>query len=138
MNRRGLRRAHRLEGAIKAFCRAAGDERAGGLDGGVLKGARLAVERGHLHLAVPAAEIAGVAHGLGELVEEAALAGVFKLSSPASDRIKIGDVAANHMRIVEEIRRRDEDGARRAMENVIRVGRARITDALGNRPAGPA
>ena len=42
------------------------------------------------------------------------------------------------MRIVEEIRRRDEDGARRAMENVIRVGRARITDALSGQSSGPA
>jgi len=66
---------------------------------------------------------------VGSLIE-AALAGVFKLSSPAADRVKIGDVAANHMRIVEEIRRRDEEGARRAMENVIRIGRARIADTL--------
>lgn len=35
------------------------------------------------------------------------------------------------MRIVEETRRRDEDGARRAMENVIRAGRRRVMDALG-------
>jgi DNA-binding FadR family transcriptional regulator len=66
---------------------------------------------------------------VGSLIE-AALAGIFKLSSPADDRGKIGDVAANHMRIVEEIRRRDEDGARRAMENVISVGRSRLTDTL--------
>lgn len=65
---------------------------------------------------------------VGSLIE-AALAGVFRLSSPAKDRIKIGDVAASHMHIVEEIRRRDEDGARRAMENVIRVGRSRVKDA---------
>lgn len=66
---------------------------------------------------------------VGSLIE-AALAGIFKLSSPAADHIKIGDVAASHMRIVEEIRRRDEDGARRAMETVIRVGRSRLTDTL--------
>ena len=55
------------------------------------------------------------------------------LSSPAADQIKIGDVAASHMRIVEEIRRRDEDGARRAMETVIRVGRNRLTDTLARK-----
>jgi len=89
------------------------------------------------HLAVMDAARNPFMRTVGSLIE-AALAGVFKLSSPASDRIKIGDVAANHMRIVEEIRRRDEDGARRAMENVIRVGRARITDALGGQSSGPA
>ncbi|NVP54617.1 FadR family transcriptional regulator [Rhizobium sp. DBTS2] len=67
---------------------------------------------------------------IGSLIE-AALVGVFRLSSPARDRSKIDDVAASHIRIVEEIRRRDEEGARRAMENVIRVGRERVVDALG-------
>ena len=31
---------------------------------------------------------------------------------------------------VEEIDKRDEDGARRAMENVIKVGRERVVQAL--------
>jgi DNA-binding FadR family transcriptional regulator len=79
------------------------------------------------HLAVMEASRNPFMRTVGSLIE-AALAGVFKLSSPAADRGKIGDVAASHMRIVEEIRRRDEEGARRAMENVIRVGRARMTD----------
>ncbi|WP_341643340.1 FCD domain-containing protein [Thauera sp. SDU_THAU2] len=70
---------------------------------------------------------------VGSLIE-AALAGVFRLSSPATDRIKIGDVAASHMRIVEEIRRRDEEGARRAMQNVIDVGRGRM---MSSAPASP-
>lgn len=80
------------------------------------------------HLAVMDAARNPFMRTVGGLIE-AALAGVFKLSSPDADRGKIGDVAANHMRIVEEIRRRDEDGARRAMEHVIRVGRTRITGA---------
>ena len=42
----------------------------------------------------------------------------------------MGEVAATHIRIVEEIDRRDEEGARRAMENVIRVGRERVVQAL--------
>ena len=69
---------------------------------------------------------------IGSLIE-AALVGVFRLSSPARDRGKIDDVAATHIRIVEEIRRRDEEGARRAMENVIRVGRDRVVEALNER-----
>ena len=72
---------------------------------------------------------------IGSLIE-AALVGVFRLSSPARDRGKIDDVAASHIRIVEEIRRRDEAGARRAMENVIRVGRERVVDALNERGQG--
>ena len=82
------------------------------------------------HLAVMDASRNPFMRTVGSLIE-AALAGVFKLSSPEADRGKIGDVAANHMRIVEEIRRRDEDGARRAMENVICVGRGRIAGAGG-------
>lgn len=66
---------------------------------------------------------------VGSLIE-AALAGIFKLSSPAADHTKIRDVAASHMRIVEEIRRRDEDGARRAMETVILVGRSRLAGTM--------
>lgn len=69
---------------------------------------------------------------IGSLIE-AALVGVFRLSSPARDRSKIDDVAATHIRIVEEIRKRDEEGARRAMENVIRVGRDRVVEALNER-----
>ena len=66
---------------------------------------------------------------VGSLIE-AALVGAFKLSSPAADPAKKGEVAATHIRIVEEIDRRDEDGARRAMENVIRLGRERVVQAL--------
>ena len=90
----------------------------------------LAVADLRFHIAVMDAARNPFMRTVGSLIE-AALAGVFKLSSPAADRIKIGDVAANHMRIVEEIRRRDEEGARRAMENVIRVGRRRMLGEAG-------
>jgi DNA-binding FadR family transcriptional regulator len=36
----------------------------------------------------------------------------------------------SHIKIVEQISRRDEAGARAAMENVIRVGRERVRIAL--------
>jgi DNA-binding FadR family transcriptional regulator len=88
----------------------------------------LAVADLRFHLSVMDASRNPFMRTVGSLIE-AALAGVFKLSSPAADRGKIGDVASTHIRIVEEIRRRDEDGARRAMENVIRIGRARMIAA---------
>ena len=67
---------------------------------------------------------------VGSLIE-AALVSVFKLGSPAAESGSIQDVAANHIRIVEQIDRRDENGARQAMEHVIRVGRDRIIQELG-------
>jgi DNA-binding FadR family transcriptional regulator len=81
------------------------------------------------HLSVLEASRNPFLRTVGSLIE-AALVGAFKLSSPASDRAKISDVAASHIRIVEEIDKRDEDGARRAMENVIKVGRERVVQAL--------
>ncbi|MCP8893391.1 FadR family transcriptional regulator [Shinella daejeonensis] len=66
---------------------------------------------------------------VGSLIE-AALVGAFKLSSPAADRAKIDEAAANHIRIVEAIDRHDEDDARRAMEHVIKLGRERVVQAL--------
>lgn len=81
------------------------------------------------HLSVLEASRNPFLRTVGSLIE-AGLVGVFKLSSPAADRGKIGDVAATHIRIVEEIDKRDEEGARRAMENVIKVGRERVVLAL--------
>lgn len=66
---------------------------------------------------------------IGSLIE-AALIGTFKLSSPVTDRRKIDDVAVSHIHIVEQIDKRDEKGAREAMENVIRIGRDRVVRAL--------
>ncbi|MGD9479051.1 FadR/GntR family transcriptional regulator [Shinella sp. G-2] len=88
----------------------------------------LAVADLKFHLSVLEASRNPFLRTVGSLIE-AALVGAFKLSSPA-DRGKTGDVAATHIRIVEEIDRRDEDGARRAMENVIKVGRERVVQAL--------
>jgi DNA-binding FadR family transcriptional regulator len=89
----------------------------------------LAIADLKFHLSVLEASGNPFLRTVGSLIE-AALVGAFKLSSPAADRGKIDDVAANHIRIVEEIDRRDEDGARRAMENVIKVGRERVVLAL--------
>src|SRR5690606_22499295 len=81
------------------------------------------------HLSVLEASRNPFLRTIGSLIE-AALVGVFKLSSPAADRNKINEVSANHIRIVEEIDRRNEDGARLAMESVIKIGRERIVQAL--------
>lgn len=81
------------------------------------------------HLAVVEASGNPFMRTVGSLIE-AALVGIFKLSSPASGRDQIDDVARTHIRIVEQISRRDEAGARAAMENVIRVGRDRVRVAL--------
>ncbi len=69
---------------------------------------------------------------VGSLIE-AALMGVFQLTSPTADETEIDRVAIAHIRIVEEIRRRDEEGARNAMEHVIRVGQERLIMDLRGR-----
>ncbi|MEQ9607866.1 MAG: FadR/GntR family transcriptional regulator [Kiloniellaceae bacterium] len=61
---------------------------------------------------------------------EAALVGIFKLSSPAADPEKIADVAGSHLAIVQAIARRDAEAARQAMEQVILVGMERVRQAL--------
>lgn len=99
----------------------------------------LAVADLRFHLAVVEASGNPFMRTVGSLIE-AALVGIFKLSSPASGRDRIDDVARSHMRIVEEISRRDVPAARAAMENVIRVGRERVRLALAEtaqtRPLG--
>ncbi|WP_275782575.1 FadR/GntR family transcriptional regulator [Pararhizobium gei] len=82
------------------------------------------------HLAVAEASGNPFMRAVGSLIE-AALVGIFKLSSPASGRELIDEVARNHIRIVEQISRRDVAGARAAMENVIRLGRERVRTAVG-------
>lgn len=62
---------------------------------------------------------------VGSLIE-AALMGVFQLSNAAADGAEIDRVAVAHIRIVEQIRLRNEEGARIAMEQVIRVGQQQL------------
>lgn len=89
----------------------------------------LAVADLKFHLAVLEASRNPFLRTLGSLIE-AGLVGSFKLSAPSADKNKIADASASHIRIVEEIDRHDEEGARRAMENVIRVGRERVVQAV--------
>lgn len=82
------------------------------------------------HLTVAEASANPFMRTVGGLIE-AALFGVFKLSSPKSDPMAIGDVANTHLRIAEAIGRRDETEARRTMEQAILDGRARLIDLFG-------
>ncbi len=89
----------------------------------------LAVADLKFHLSVLEASGNPFLRTVGGLIE-AALVGVFKLSSPTDEKGGIDEVARNHIRIVEEIGRRDEVGARQAMEYVIKYGRDRIQKAF--------
>ncbi|MDQ0320298.1 DNA-binding FadR family transcriptional regulator [Pararhizobium capsulatum DSM 1112] len=81
------------------------------------------------HIAVLEASGNPFMRTVGGLIE-AALVGVFKLSSPVEDKSGIAEISRNHIRIVEQISRRDEPAARAAMEHVIRVGRERVREAF--------
>lgn len=86
------------------------------------------------HLAVLQAARNPFMRSVGNLIE-AALVGVFRLNSPATDPALMAQTAATHSRIVEAIRSRDSDRARRAMEEVILSGVDRVRDALDARTA---
>lgn len=81
------------------------------------------------HIAVLEASGNPFMRTVGGLIE-AALVGVFKLSSPVEDKSGIAEISRNHIRIIEQISRRDPGAARAAMENVIRVGRERVRGAF--------
>lgn len=89
----------------------------------------LAVADLKFHIAVLEASGNPFMRTVGGLIE-AALVGVFKLSSPVEDKSGITEISRTHIRIVEQISRRDEQGARAAMELVIRVGRERVQGAF--------
>ncbi|WP_426289211.1 FadR/GntR family transcriptional regulator [Ensifer adhaerens] len=77
------------------------------------------------HLRLLEASLNPFMHTVGSLIE-AALMGVFQLSNTAADGAEIDRVAVAHIRIVEQIRLRNEEGARVAMEQVIRVGQQQL------------
>ncbi|HEV7308459.1 FadR/GntR family transcriptional regulator [Ensifer sp.] len=84
------------------------------------------------HLGLLKASLNPFMQTVGSLIE-AALMGVFRLSNAAADGAEIDRVAVAHIRIVEQIRLRNEEGARRAMEHVIRVGQERLLTRLRTR-----
>ncbi|MFI0846471.1 FadR/GntR family transcriptional regulator [Mesorhizobium sp. IMUNJ 23232] len=81
------------------------------------------------HLAVAEASRNPFMRSVGSLIE-AALVGVFKLSSPSADLREIQNAQITHRRIVDAIRRRDVEEARAAMEAVIINGVERVRLAL--------
>ncbi|WEX75421.1 FadR family transcriptional regulator [Sinorhizobium numidicum] len=88
------------------------------------------------HLRLLEASLNPFMRTVGSLIE-AALVGVFRLTSPTADEAEIDRVAMAHIRIVEEIRRRNEEGARSAMEHVIRVGQERLILNLRTQTTSP-
>ena len=89
------------------------------------------------HLAVLDASRNPFLRTMGNLIE-AALAGIFRLSSPAdTEHERIHETAVAHIRIIEAIARRDEDGAKRAMEEVIRTGSHHMMIALRRQKQPP-
>jgi len=81
------------------------------------------------HLAVAEASKNPFMRSVSTLIE-AALVGIFKLSSPAEEHDKIEEVAQSHKRIVDAIAQQDAKAAHRAMERVIMVGMERVVGAL--------
>lgn len=85
------------------------------------------------HLAVAEASRNPFMRSVGSLIE-AALAGVFKLSSPTEDLREVQSAALSHRLIVDAIRARDAARARGAMEAVIITGLERVRAALRRDP----
>lgn len=83
------------------------------------------------HLAIAEASRNPFMRSVGALIE-AALVGVFKLSSPSADLGEVHRAQSTHRRIVDAISGRDADGARAAMEAVIINGVERVRLALRN------
>lgn len=82
-----------------------------------------------LHLVIAAASGNPFMRSIGALTE-AALAVALRLSSPADDPVEVLRSAAAHAAIVDAIRRRDPEGARRHMIHVINTGAARVRHAM--------
>jgi DNA-binding FadR family transcriptional regulator len=89
----------------------------------------LAVSDLKFHLAIAEASRNPFMRTVGSLIE-AALVGIFKLSSPENNKERIEEVSATHRVIVDAIARRDQDGAAQAMRDVIMSGRDRVKSAI--------
>ena len=89
----------------------------------------LAVADLKFHLAVAEASRNPFMRTVGSLIE-AALVGIFKLSSPTTGEDRGAEVSATHRRIVDAIARRDKEGAAQAMRDVIMAGRDRVKSVI--------
>ncbi|WP_137156111.1 FadR/GntR family transcriptional regulator [Rhizobium sp. FKL33] len=109
------------EADIKALYQLARDMGAEGLTPETLALADL-----RFHLAVSEASKNPFMRTVGSLIE-AALVGIFKLSSPAPGDERGAEVSASHKLIVDAIAARDPASAAEAMRRVIITGRDRIS-----------
>jgi DNA-binding FadR family transcriptional regulator len=89
----------------------------------------LAVADLKFHLFIAEASRNPFMRTVGSLIE-AALVGVFKLSSPAEAGSRREEVSDAHTQIVDAIAARDAEGAAEAMRKVILTGRNRVRSAL--------
>ena len=89
----------------------------------------LAVADLKFHLAIAEASRNPFMRTVGSLIE-AALVGIFRLSSPKTNENRIAEVSANHRLIVDAIARRDHEGAAQAMRDVILSGRDRVKSVI--------
>jgi len=89
----------------------------------------LAVADLKFHLAIAEASRNPFMRTVGSLIE-AALVGVFKLSSPAEAGSRREEVSEAHTQIVDAIAARDAEGAAEAMRKVILTGRNRVRSAI--------
>ncbi len=87
------------------------------------------------HLALATASRNPFMRTLGSLIE-AALFGVFRMSSGSPDGHRAAEVRASHMAIVDAIAARDGAAARLAMEKVIQVGRDRARETFSDEAVG--
>jgi len=92
--------------------------------------ATLAVSDLKFHLAIAEASRNPFMRTVGSLIE-AALVGIFKLSSPEQNENRTAEVSATHRLIVDAIAKRDRQQAAQAMRDVILVGRDRVSSVLG-------
>jgi DNA-binding FadR family transcriptional regulator len=90
----------------------------------------LAIADLKFHLSIAEASRNPFMRTVGSLIE-AALVGVFKLSSPAEGESRREEVCDAHVRIVDAIAARDTEAAANAMRQVIITGRDRVRGALG-------
>lgn len=81
------------------------------------------------HLAIAEASGNPFMRAVGNLIE-AALVGVFTLSSPTADLETVRLTRRTHRRIADAVAARDTETARQAMEDVILTGLARVRLAL--------
>lgn len=89
----------------------------------------LAVADLKFHLSIAEASRNPFMRTVGSLIE-AALVGVFKLSSPAEAGSRREEVSEAHTQIVDAIAARDAEGAAEAMRKVILTGRNRVRSAI--------